>query len=193
MIFSDQNKSKAALYPSGLQFIAVDMGKRPRGRPRGSHGSAAILDSSQILKVLQAARRIDRSSYRLQVALLLSFDLGLRASEIARLCVADIYEGNGNVANSIRIKSPGRERLVPVRSTRLRSTLANHFECSFRDRPHDNATPVIRSQRGSAMTTGGLARLLTHLYRKAGIDSGSSRSGRRTLRANLENFGFTRT
>lgn len=168
------------------------MGKRPRGRPKGSRGSAAILDSAQALKVLQTARRIDRSSHRLQVALLLSFELGLRASEIAKLCVADIYEGNGNVADSIRIKSPGRERLVPVRSTRLRSALANHFEYSFRDRPIDNATPIIRSQRGGAMTTGALARLLTHLYRIAGIKSGSSRSGRRTLRANLETFGFSR-
>lgn len=166
------------------------MGKRPRGRPRGSLGSAAILDSAQALKVLQTARRIDRSSYRLQVALLLSFDLGLRASEISSLCVADIYDGNGNVAESARIKSSGSERRLPIRSTRLRSALANHFECSFRDRPNDNATPVIRSQRGSAMTTGGLARLLTHLYRKAGIESGSSRSGRRTLRAHLEKFGL---
>lgn len=168
------------------------MGKRPRGRPKGSRGSAAILDSAQALKVLQAARRIDRSSYRLQVALLLSYELGLRASEISRLRVGDIYEENGNVGNSVRITSSGGERLLPIRSTRLRSTLANHFECSLRDRHIDNATPVIRSQRGGAMTTGGLARLLTHLYRIAGIESGSSRSGRKTLRAHLENFGFTR-
>lgn len=169
------------------------MGKRPRGRPRGSRGSAAILDSAQALKVLQAARRIDRSSYRLQVAVLLSFELGLRASEIARLCVADIYEGNGNVAYSVRIRSSGSDRLLPIRSTRLRSALANHFERDFRNCRIDNATPVIRSQRGGAMTKGGLARLLTHLYRIAGIETGSSRSGRRTLRANLENFGFNRT
>lgn len=169
------------------------MVKRIRGRPRGSRGSAAILDSAQALKLLQTARRIGGSSYRLQVALLLSFDLGLRASEIARLRVADIYEGNGSVANTVRITFSGRERLLPIRSTRLRSALSNHFEYNFRDRHIDNATPVIRSQRGGAMTTGGLARLLTHLYRMAGIESGSSRSGRRTLRAHLENFGFTRT
>lgn len=167
------------------------MGKRPRGRPKGSRGSAAILDSAQALKVLQTARRIDRSSYRLQVALLLSFELGLRASEISRLCVADIYEENGKVAHRVRIRSLGRERLLPIRTTRLRSALANHFERSFRNCHIDNATPVIRSQRGGAMTTGGLARLMTHLYRTAGIKSGSSRSGRRTLRAHLENFGFT--
>lgn len=168
------------------------MGERPRGRPKGSRGSAAILDSAQVLKVLQTARRIDRSSYRLQVALLLSFDVGLRASEISRLRVADIYEENGNVGNSVRITSSSSERLLPIRSTRLRTALANHFELSFRDRHIDNATPLIRSQRGGPMTTGGLARLLTHLYRMAGVESGSSRSGRRTLRANLENFGFTR-
>jgi integrase len=167
------------------------MGKRTRGRPKGSRGSAAILDSAQALKVLQTARRIDRSSYRLQVALLLSFDLGLRASEITRLCVADIYEENGDVAHSVRISS-GNERLLPIRSTRLRSALADHFECSFRNRHIDNAAPVIRSQRGGTMTTAGLARLLTHLYRIAGIKSGSSRSGRRTLRAHLEEFGLLR-
>lgn len=169
------------------------MGKRPRGRPTGSRGSAAILDSVQVLKVLQSARRIDRSSYRLQVALLLSFDLGLRASEISSLCVVDIYDGKGHVAESVRIKSSSSQRLLPVRSTRLRSVLANHFERSFRNCHIDNATPIIRSQRGGAMTTGGLARLMTHLYRIAGVESGSSRSGRRTLRANLQNFGFTRT
>jgi integrase len=145
------------------------------------------------LKVLQTARRIDRPSYRLQVALLLSFELGLRASEISRLRVPDIYEENGNVAHRVRITSSDTERLLPIRSTRLRSALANHFERSFRDRQIDNATPVIRSQRGGAMTAAGLARLMTNLYRIAGIETGSSRSGRRTLRANLENFGFTRT
>lgn len=168
------------------------MSKRPRGRPKGSGGAAAILDSAQIKRLFQCAQRMDGSSYRIQVALLLSHELGMRASEISKLRLGDIYNEQGNVHARVRAVSKRSNRVLPLRSVKLRVALADHFERSVRDRHLDQWEPLICSRRGM-MTSASLSRLMTSVYRAAGIESGSSRSGRRTLRASLEEFGFKRS
>lgn len=169
------------------------MSKRPRGRPKGSGGgAAAILDSAQIKRLLQCAQRMDGSSCRIQVALLLSHELGMRASEISKLRLGDIYNEQGNVHARVRVVGKRSNRVLPLRSVKLRAVLADHFERNVRDRHLDHWEPLICS-RGGVMTPASLSRLMTSVYRAAGIESGSSRSGRRTLRASLEEFGFKRS
>lgn len=166
------------------------MGKRRRGRPKGSGGVAAVLDSGQLKRLLQVAQQMDGGSHRVQVALLISHEVGLRASEISELSLSDVYTEEGRVRDRLRVSGARNSRIVPLRSTKLRTLLADHYEKSFRDRHGTELTPLIRSQRGGAMTPASLARLMTSVYRAAGIRSGSSRSGRRTLRASVEELGI---
>lgn len=166
------------------------MGKRRRGRPKGSGGLAAVLDSAQIKRLLQVAQRMDGASHRVQVALLLSHELGMRASEISKLRLREIYTEQGTLRDRLQVSGIRRSRVLPLRSIKLRAVLADHFESAFRDRYIDECTPLIRSRRGGVMTAASLARLMTSAYRLTGIESGSSRSGRRTLRALVEEFGL---
>ncbi|NGX96591.1 MAG: site-specific integrase [Candidatus Afipia apatlaquensis] len=139
-----------------------------------------------------AARQIDRSGTRLSVALLLSHEIGLRASDISRICSHDVYDPEGKVRETLSVSSGRGERALPLNSIPLRSALADHYELSINNHFPDGPQPLIASQRGGPMTAASLARWMTSAYRAAGLKSGSSRSGRRTLRANLERFALTR-
>lgn len=127
------------------------------------------------------------------MALLLSHEIGMRASEISRVCIRDVYDGQGNVRETLRVTTSRGDRTLPLRSARLRSALADHFERTLGTGYSDDLQPLVTSQRGGPMTAASLARLMTSAYHAAGYKSGSSRSGRRTLRANLEQFGLTRS
>jgi integrase len=72
------------------------MNNRPRGRPKGSSGSAIPLSSDQIKRVLKVARS-ERYADRAELLLSLSIQLGMRATELASLKWIDIYDSNGIV------------------------------------------------------------------------------------------------
>jgi integrase len=79
------------------------MQKRPRGRPRGSRGSAAPLTSDQIKRVRKMARS-ERFADRAELLLSLSIDLGMRATELASLKWTDTFHPNGSVRSVISTK-----------------------------------------------------------------------------------------
>jgi integrase len=79
------------------------MQKRPRGRPRGSTGSAAPLTADQIKLVLKMARS-ERFDDRAELLLLFSIGLGMRATELASLRWIDVYHSNGSIRSMINAK-----------------------------------------------------------------------------------------
>jgi integrase/recombinase XerD len=163
------------------------MGQGSRGRPRGTTGKAAALSPTQIKQVFRAARRV-RHGDRAEVALALSIELGLRASELAALKWCDVYNSDRTVREAISVEpaySRGPKTRVVASSPKLRGLLADYREkqtlCAGEC---DQDAPLFRSQRGGQMTSASMARFITGLYRKAAIAGGSSRTGRRThLRA----------
>jgi integrase/recombinase XerD len=163
--------------------------KRLRGRPKGSTGKAAILSSAQVRDVFLSARRHGKYSDRAELVLALSIQLGLRATELAALRCADIYDSDGSVRQMILVTRAytrkAKTRALLVSSQKLRGLLADYRERQLYLRPHDKQIPLFRSQRGGHMTAASMTRFVTELYRKAGIADGSSRSGRRTLIASL--------
>ena len=160
------------------------MGQGSRGRPRGTTGKAAALSPAQIKQVFRAARRV-RHGDRAEVALALSIELGLRASELAALDWSDVYNPDGTVRSAIYVErayTRGSKTRVVVSSPKLRSLLADYREKQAPDWCEcDQDAPFFRSQRGGHMTSASMARFVTGLYRRAVIAGGSSRSGRRTL------------
>ena len=79
------------------------MSKRLRGRPKGSVGKAAILSSAQVRDVFLSASRYGKYSDRAELVLALSIQLGLRATELAALRWADIYDSDGSVRQMILV------------------------------------------------------------------------------------------
>ncbi|MEW6639015.1 MAG: tyrosine-type recombinase/integrase [Pseudomonadota bacterium] len=164
------------------------MKARPRGRPKGYRGAAAVLEPGQVRQLLRAAART-RHARRAEIALLLSIELGLRASELAALCLSDVFDGDGRVRPVIRVPWAGATRCVPMRSDALRTRLADYraLEVSEFGRA---GWPLLPSQRGHHMSASSMQRYLTTLYRAANIAGGSSRSGRRTFVAGLLMLGL---
>jgi integrase/recombinase XerD len=161
------------------------MNKRPRGRPKGSSGSAISLSPDQIKRVLKLARS-ERYADRAELLLSLSIQLGMRAIELASLKWIDIYDSNGTVRPVIAAKRaflPGKRSQFDISShPNLQKLLTEYHEKYRHPLLFDGEAPLFPSQRGS-MTATSIARYLTDLYRRAGIMSGSSRSGRQTMLA----------
>jgi integrase/recombinase XerD len=152
-------------------------------------GKAAILGSAQIKEVLRAARREGRYTDRAEIALALSIELGLRAIELATLKWTDVYNSDGTVRQTITVRRAylkGAESSVElVDAPKLRSLLADYQEKQMVSLNPNWQIPLFRSQRGGHMTAASMARYLTELYRRAGLDDASSLSGRRTHRRGI--------
>jgi integrase/recombinase XerD len=159
------------------------MHKRPRGRPRGSTDSAVPLSSDQIKRVLKTARSRP-SADRAQLLLSLSIDLGMRATELGSLKWTDVYHLNGSVRSEISAKrafcSNKRSHFDISAHPKLQRLLAGFYEKHGHPFLLERQMPLFPSQRGF-MTATSIARYLTDIYRRAGIQSGTSRSGRRTM------------
>lgn len=166
------------------------MGGRRRGRPKGSTGQSAILGSDQIKALLRSARRYGRYTDRAELVIVLSIELGLRASELAALRWADVYHPDGTVRDCLEVRraytKTRKLSYVSVHSSKLRSLLADYREKSDPYTARCGQTPLFKSQRGSYMTAGSMTRFIAGIYQRAGIAGGSSRSGRRTLIARLD-------
>jgi integrase/recombinase XerD len=184
----NRNRPPRPCTVQSFQFTARSMSqpisKRPRGRPKGSTGKAAVLSPEQIERVLRVAGAQGRYADRATLALSLSIHLGLRAKELARLKWADVYDEVGRVRGAIHLTnlhaSAVRSHVTIPYGGEIRSILIDYGE---RHRPwcgEASLRPLFTSQRGNHLTTASMARFLTEVYRKAGISRGSSRSGRQT-------------
>ena len=154
---------------------------RPRGRPKGTGGPVAVLTTAEIAQVLRAARKSGRHADRAELALTLSFELGLRASELVSLRVADLFHPDGKAKSAIITNPIAGRRGSCIPSDEVRKRLADYYERILGPDPAPEK-PLFTSQRNGQLTAASLARLLTSIYRAAGIRGGSSRSGRRTHR-----------
>ncbi|SHF08783.1 integrase/recombinase XerD [Kaistia soli DSM 19436] len=139
--------------------------------------TAKVLGGADIRRALRHASR-RRDAQRSAVIILLSVKAGLRACEIARLTWRMVTDTRGRVATTIelpnRAAKMGSGRRIPIHPT-LRSALVK-LQCGATD-----CGPVIRSQRGGAMTPDAIVNWFASLYRELELQGCSSHSGRRTF------------
>jgi len=140
---------------------------------------AKVLAPGELRRVQKRAA-CGRFGLRNQVMVLLSFKAGLRACEIAGLNWTMVLDPSGRVAASLMISSTiaknGKARRVPMHPE-LRSTL----EQLRRRHGRVREGPVVRSQRGGAMTPRSVVNWFKGLYDDVGFSGCSSHSGRRTF------------
>jgi integrase/recombinase XerD len=119
-----------------------------------------------------------RHPIRNRVIVLLSAKAGLRAGEIAKLTWDMVLDPTGNVASAIELRDHaaknGSGRLIPVHPD-LRQALAAYRSLST------GIGPVIRSERGGAMTPLSIVVWFNRAFHAIGLDGCSSHSGRRTF------------
>jgi integrase/recombinase XerD len=138
---------------------------------------AKILSINDVSDLLIFAS-CNRHPIRNRVIVLLSAKAGLRAGEIAKLTWDMVLDPTGNIASVIELRDHaaknGSGRLIPVHPD-LRQALA-----AYRSRS-TGIGPVIRSERGGAMTPLSIVVWFNRAFHAIGLDGCSSHSGRRTF------------
>lgn len=142
---------------------------------------------NRALAVASSGRNADRN----RIVLLLSYYAGLRAMEIAGLCVSDVFADNGQVRKVIQLNagktkgSIGRPVFV---NSKLARSLRKFWPAVSYAEPN---SPLIKSQKKRAFSPNSMCQLMCRLYRTAGLDGATSHSGRRSFITNLANKGVS--
>lgn len=158
------------------------------GRRIGQTGRAPVLTPREfetLIKNMSGRRYCARD----RAIAKLSFYLGLRAKEIAALCVSDIYDHRGIVRDVLHLKRSytkmNKTRDVYLSSQNLRSHFA---EYRLHIRGGDRG-PLFVTRSGRRFSANGIAHLFKDMFAWAGFDRGSSHSGRRTMITRLSENG----
>ena len=125
------------------------------------------------------------------LALQISYYAGLRAKEISNLLISDIYLSTGAVKSIVDLKAnqtKGKQgRSFPI-SQKLKIILQNYYvEMNLANT--DRTNPLLRSQKGKAITPNSMCSILIKIYEDAGLEGCTSHSGRRSYGVALADKG----
>ena len=122
----------------------------------------------------------------------LSFFAGLRACEIAALKVSDVFDGNGEVRDTIQLASSqtkGKDAGTVLVSKRLAEQIKK-FGKQYKSHVKREDAPLIFSAKGGGFNAQTIINLFQKLYEEAGITGASSHSGRRQFVTELADKGI---
>ena len=142
---------------------------------------AQTLNEAQLRRVLQYCQT-RRHPLRDRTIVLVSFNAGLRAKEIAALTIGDVFDDSGAVREQFVLQGKqskgGKARTVYL-NQRLRAALKDYGAkhcggklCS---------APLFASQKGGAFSANTMCQLFLDIYKACGLKDASSHSGRRTF------------
>jgi len=133
-----------------------------------------------------------RHGPRNRMALMLSYLAGLRVGEIATLQWGDLLDGEGKVREQLRLSAgvtKGGHARVVFLNARLRKEV-EQYRCSLALTPAP-LQPALITQKRSAFSANTLCQLMRGWYDVAGLDGGSSHSGRRWFITRLAHAGIS--
>jgi integrase/recombinase XerD len=151
---------------------------------------AATLSDTQLQRVLAAAARTQHP-LRNRCILLMTHWAGMRIGEVAALRWGDVVDAQHQVRQELRLsaaQTKGDRARVVLINQRLQAELARYVAATA-TRSQD--VPFFSTQRAAGFTANTLTHIVNALYRRAGIDGGSSHSGRRTFITNLAERGIS--
>jgi integrase/recombinase XerD len=150
---------------------------------------AKTLTQNEIDQVLRYIATKHRYAIRNRTLLLTSFYSGMRVGEIASLNINDVQNEDGTIRNEIRLsasQTKGNVGRVVFVNEKLRTELDNYLR---NRRIKDKDKPLFYTEKREGFNANTLTQWFFWLYKKAGISSASSHSGRRTFITNLANKG----
>ena len=150
---------------------------------------AKTLTQNEIDQVLRYIATKHRYAVRNRALLLNSFYSGMRVGEIASLRICDVQNEDGTIKKEIRLsanQTKGNVGRVVFVNEKLRAELTNYLNYL---KIKDRQKPLFYTEKREGFTANTLTQWFFWLYKKAGISSASSHSGRRTFITNLANKG----
>jgi integrase/recombinase XerD len=141
-------------------------------------GKQAKILSEDDLEDLLVYASATRQPLRNRLLVLLSAKAGLRAGEMAQVSWDMVLGANGAIGTALELRDYAAKkrsgRLIPLhKDLREALTALRAGTCG--------TGPVIRSERGSAMTALSIVVWFARAYRAVGLQGCSSHSGRRTF------------
>ena len=156
----------------------------------------ARVPSENELKRLFASAKDGSHGLRNGALLTVSYRLGLRAKEIAALCLDDVVDTEGNLRDECYLSAAatkgGRPRVAYLSNPAVRWALKAYLDKrrNIEGLQFDLRSPLFVSQKGGAFTPNTLQQLLHRLHQRAGIIGGRSHSGRRWFATELISKGI---
>jgi len=150
---------------------------------------AKVLNEKEKQLVWSAAKR-SRYPLRNKLMFLLGFNAGLRAVEIAKLCVGDVVDENGQANEQVYLDSTqtkgSKDRVVYMNKALRKAVLEYVKEYNLLGK---RQVQLLRTQTGSGFTADTIRQAMRNLFREAGISNASSHSCRRTALTDLASKG----
>lgn len=155
--------------------------------------SQAKVLSDQELKRVMAVISTMKHAHRNRLLVMLSFQAGMRAGEIAALKVGHVLNDDGSIRDRIHLsnsQTKGDRKRTVLLSQKLQREVLNYVGTltGFRVTPNQ---PLIWSQKGGHFSPTTLVMLFRQIYNMAGIHDARSHSGRRSFITKLANKGVS--
>ena len=150
---------------------------------------AKTLNQAEIDQVLRYIATKQRYSTRNRTMLLTSFYSGMRVGEIASLRICDVQNEDNSIKGEIRLsanQTKGNVGRVVFVNDKLRTELAAYLH---NIKVKDTTQPLFYTEKSKGFSANTLTQWFFWLYKKSGVSSASSHSGRRTFITNLANKG----
>jgi integrase/recombinase XerD len=143
----------------------------------------------RLLAVIQQGRHAARN----RIAVMLSFHAGLRIGEIAALTCYDVYDAEGTTRDQILLRAEitktNEARVIYV-SARLTREL-DRYRLTLGGKLLTDLRPLLLTNKHVGFTSNVLCQVLARLYQQAGIQGGTSHSGRRWFVTRLAHAGVS--
>ena len=151
-----------------------------------------VLTERQV-KQLLSSTKMTRHSTRNRLIVILSYYVGLRSCEICSLTVGDVLDGEGNIKDTVILKShqtKGKKSHSVYLSESVKDEIKKYLsEYSYLTSLKQSS--LLQSQKGGGFTSQTLQNLFKNLYKSIGLGDCSSHSGRRTFITQLSEKGVS--
>ena len=151
-----------------------------------------VLTEKQVKQLLHSVK-MTRHSSRNRLIVVLSYYVGLRACEICSLTVGDVFDGEGNIKDTVILKShqtKGNKSNSVYLSDTVKDEIRKYFsEYSYLKTLKQSS--LLQSQKGGGFSSMTIQHLFKKLYKSIGLDDCSSHSGRRTMITQLAEKGVS--
>jgi len=151
-------------------------------------GKSRVLTSSEFKRVVKM-QQTNKYGIRNICCLYISYFLGLRAKEIASLCISSFVDTSGNLKKEVLLKRKMTKNSVQRRcyltNDKLKKVVTQYLDYRKNTNTYHLDAPLILSQKRCAFTPDTMQKLFARMYRAVGLDGASSHSGRRTFATKL--------